>query len=105
MDDYVRNDYVIVFFSEPLKDLPKLGWMIDAYKKLSRDYKKNVQKMFIVHPSWWFKIVLGFMQKVVSSKFAAKMELVEKLSLLPDLVPCEEIDIPQEIIEYYLSSC
>lgn len=41
------------------------------------------------------------MQKVVSSKFAAKMQILEKLSELPDLVPCEHIDIPDEIIEYH----
>ena len=42
------------------------------------------------------------MQKVVSSKFAAKIQILEKLSELPDLVPCKDIDIPDEILEYHV---
>lgn len=97
LDDYVRNDYVIVFFAEPLHHSPSLGWMIKAYRRLSRNYKKNVQKLYIVHSSWWFKIVLGFMTKIVSSKFAAKIVILDRLAELPDHVPCEEMDIPDEI--------
>lgn len=42
LDDFVRNDYVIVFFAEPLLHSPTLGWMIDAYKKLSREYQIHI---------------------------------------------------------------
>lgn len=63
-------------------------------------YKKNVKKLFIVHASLWFKLVLGFMQKIVSSKFAKKIEVIDRLAQLPDHVPIEHVDIPTSVIEY-----
>ena len=99
LDEFVRNDYVIVFFAAPMEHSPSLGWMIDAYKRLSRNYKKNVKKLFIVHASLWFKLVLGFMQKIVSSKFAKKIEVVDRLHQLPDHVPMDNVDVPQDVVE------
>lgn len=58
-----------------------------------------MKKFYIVHSSLWFKLVLGFMQKIVSSKFAAKIETVDRLSQLPDKVPIENIDIPDEVLK------
>lgn len=38
LEDYVRNDYVIVFFAGPMVHSPSFMWMIEAYKQLSREY-------------------------------------------------------------------
>jgi Rho GTPase-activating protein 1 len=97
MAEFVTRDYVIVFFGGGMKHKPALGWMIDAYKRLSRDYKKNVKKLYVVHPTWWFKLAVFFMQNLTSSKFAKKIINVEKLKDLPSFVPMQSIVIPEEV--------
>lgn len=74
---------------------PKISWMIEAYKKLSREYKKNVKKLYVVHPSWWFKVVLWVMQNIVSSKFAKKIVNVEKLADLAVHLPMGSVVVPE----------
>ena len=93
----MTRDYVIVFFGGGMKHKPSLKWMIDAYKRLSRDYKKNVKKLFVVHPTWWFKLAIFFMKHLTSSKFAKKIVNVEKLKDLPAFVPMQSIIIPEEV--------
>lgn len=58
-------DYVVVFFSAPMEHKPEYKWMLKAYKELSRKYKKNIKKLFILHPSLWFKILLWIMSKLL----------------------------------------
>lgn len=67
---------------------------------MSRNYKKNVKKFYVVHPSWWFKAVLFVMQKIVSSKFAQKIVNIERLADLPIQVPMESVEVPEEVQEY-----
>ena len=64
---------------------------------MSRNYKKNLKKFYVVHPSWWFKAVLFVMQKIVSSKFAQKIVNLEKLSELAIHVPMDSLEIPEAV--------
>jgi Rho GTPase-activating protein 1 len=58
-------DYVAILFAQPMEHRPTYGWMIKAYKALTRKYKKNIKKLYIVHPSAWFKILLWLMSHVL----------------------------------------
>lgn len=100
LDEFVEREYVILFFGAGIKHLPALNWMIQAYKRLSRNYKKNIKKLIVVHPTWWFKFVLFIMQKIVSSKFAKKIVNLDRLADLPPLLPMESIVIPAAVLEY-----
>nr|XP_034334130.1 rho GTPase-activating protein 8 isoform X32 [Crassostrea gigas] len=59
LDQYVENDYVIVYFHFGLtsKNKPKLSWLIQIYKELDRKYKKNLKAWYIVHPTNFIKIL------------------------------------------------
>lgn len=55
--------------------------------------------MIIVHPSWWFKFIIGFMQYIVSSKFAKKIINVDNLEDLETYVNTDDMMIPGDIRE------
>lgn len=50
-----------------------------------------------MHPSWWFRFIIGFMQNVVSSKFAKKIINVASLEELEEHVRTEEMMIPADV--------
>lgn len=63
-------------------------------------YKKNIKQLIIVHPSWWFKLLVGFMKHVVSSKFAKKITNIDSIEELESVITTEEMMIPGDIRRY-----
>lgn len=53
-----------------------------------------------MHPSWWFKLIIGFMQTIVSSKFAIKVKNVNSIEELEDLVVTKDMMIPADVRIY-----
>jgi Rho GTPase-activating protein 1 len=95
LDEFVARDYVLLFFGGGMQHKPSLGWMISAYKSLTRSYKKNIKHLYVVHPTWWFSFVIWLMATIVSDKFAKKIVMIKKLSLLPVHVPMQSLVIPE----------
>ena len=63
-------------------------------------YKKNIKQLIIVHPSWWFKLLVGFMQNIVSSKFAKKIVNVESIEELEGIISTDGMMIPANVREH-----
>lgn len=93
----MANEYVVVFFCGAMKYRPSFSWMYHAYQRLERNYKKNVKRLIIIHPSVWFKVLLTIMQKIVSSKFANKIVCVETLEQAEQMLPLDRIEVPAVI--------
>lgn len=66
-EESAKHGYIIVFFAGGMSQnqMPPLGWMIKAYKTLSRDYRKSIKYLFVVHGSWWFRLIMFFMRTVI----------------------------------------
>ena len=75
MDPIVQNDFVLVYvhtdFSEAKR--PEFTWLKKVYNLFNRKYKKNMKKIFIVHPTMWTKIIAWLATPFVSSKVWKKL--------------------------------
>ncbi|KAI9140696.1 divergent CRAL/TRIO domain-containing protein [Paraphysoderma sedebokerense] len=100
LDDFVENDYVVVLFSSGSQYRPGVLWLLKAYRRLTRKYKKNLKNLYIVHPAKWVKLIFDTMNKILSPKFFKKLAYVETLTDLSKLVPVHQINIPQAVIDY-----
>jgi len=72
LDSVVSNGYVLVLFCSDVVHKPSWTWIIQTYKELERDYKKNLKALYIVHPSFWTKVFIAAFTKILSPKFAQK---------------------------------
>jgi hypothetical protein len=54
-DSVVTRPYVLVYFNPPeSRQRPELSWLRGTLKSvLTRKYKKNMQYIYVVHPSLW----------------------------------------------------
>ncbi|KAH7099000.1 Rho GTPase activation protein [Auriculariales sp. MPI-PUGE-AT-0066] len=77
LDLYVESDYTVVFFAAGNKHTPGWNWIWRAYRSLSRKYRKNLKKLFIVHTNWFSK----------SAHFFRKIQYMNTLSALAQYVP------------------
>lgn len=55
-DLLVQQDYAAVLFASPSSNAFSTAALVKAYFGLSRNAKKNVKRLYIVHPSFWSKM-------------------------------------------------
>ena len=58
MELVVNRDYVLVYFhSQSLSEnQPDSSFFKQIYTMVDPKYKRNLRALYIVHPTWWFKL-------------------------------------------------
>jgi len=102
LDPIVVNDYNVIFFHTHVqsKNKPPLPWLKTVYGIFNRKYKKNLRRLFIVHPNFWIKMVLWFVNPFVKKKFWKKMKYVPRLYDLYEFFEPKQLIIPEKILKY-----
>ncbi|RKP09251.1 Rho GTPase activation protein, partial [Thamnocephalis sphaerospora] len=102
LDQFVENDYTVVLFSGGARFRPGWSWLFRAYNQLGRKYKKNLKRLYVVHPSIWVRLLMDMMKAVISPKFARKLTYVSTLSGLATEIPLRQIELPPAVYQYNL---
>lgn len=105
MDIFVENDYTVIYFAGGGHHRPGWNWIWRAYRRLDRRFRKNLKKLYIVHPTFFTRSLLQFVNTgayFVSPKFSKKVSQLYTLSALAEYVPLTQIDIPPEVLQWNL---
>uniref|UniRef100_A0A673XUI7 Rho GTPase activating protein 1 n=1 Tax=Salmo trutta TaxID=8032 RepID=A0A673XUI7_SALTR len=102
LDQYVESDYTLIYFHNGLtsENKPSLSWLRDAYREFDRKYKKNIKALYIVHPTMFIKTLLILFKPLISFKFGRKINYINYLSELEEVVKCEQLVIPTRVRDY-----
>lgn len=103
LDLFVENDYTVVYFAAGGHHRPGWSWIWRAYRRLDRRFRKNLKKLYIVHPTLFTKSLMRVVTTgsyIVSPKFSKKVSQLDTLSKLAECVPLTQIDIPPEVLQY-----
>ncbi|XP_078310671.1 rho GTPase-activating protein 8-like isoform X3 [Crassostrea virginica] len=102
LDQYVENDYVIVYFHFGLtsKNKPKLTWLIQIYRELDRKYKKNLKALYIVHPTNFIRILWNLFKPFISVKFGRKIMYVNYLHELKEHLHFDQLVVPPLVLQH-----
>ncbi|KAL8595557.1 hypothetical protein ACOMHN_000765 [Nucella lapillus] len=102
LDELVADDYMIVYFhgATPRRQMPSFSWLKRCYQGIDRRLRKNLQALFLVHPTLWLKTVVLMTRPFISAKFSSKLQFVRTLSDLKQLIPMEYVYIP-DIVQRY----
>ncbi|XP_068032668.1 protein prune homolog 2 isoform X2 [Anomalospiza imberbis] len=97
----VAEDYMIVYLNgaTPRRRMPGLGWMKKCYQMIDRRLRKNLKSFIIVHPSWFIRTILAVTRPFISSKFNSKIQYVNTLAELREMIPMEYVHIPNSIVK------
>ncbi|KZP23326.1 CDC42 rho GTPase-activating protein [Athelia psychrophila] len=96
---YVESDYTVVFFAAGGRHTPGWNWVWKAYRSLSRKYRKNLKRLYIVHSTFFSKMLFSLAGAIISPKFFRKLEYINTLSELAHQVPLTQIDIPPAVYQ------
>ncbi|XP_056429681.1 caytaxin isoform X1 [Hyla sarda] len=98
----VAEDYMIVYLNgaTPRRRMPGLGWLKKCYQMIDRRLRKNLKSLIIVHPSWFIRTVLAISRPFISMKFISKIQYVHSLEELEQIIPMENVHIPECVLQY-----
>ncbi|KAG6864402.1 hypothetical protein C0991_009853 [Blastosporella zonata] len=99
LDLYVESDYTVVFFAAGGRHAPGWNWVWKAYRSLSRKYRKNLKQLYIVHSSFFSKMLFSLAGAIISPKFFRKLVYINTLSQLATMIPITQIDIPPAVYQ------
>ncbi|XP_065909987.1 rho GTPase-activating protein 1-like [Dysidea avara] len=102
VDHYVESDYTILYLHHGLtaSNKPSFNWLRQMYKAMDRKYKKNLKKLYIVHPTRLIKMLYLLFKPFISYKFGKKLTYVNRLDDLQEALYLDQVDIPQEVKDY-----
>ncbi|XP_047135976.1 uncharacterized protein LOC105847522 isoform X2 [Hydra vulgaris] len=95
----VIDTYEIVFFNSNVsaEQRPNRDWIKNVYSFIQYRFRKQLKKVYFVHPSLWLKAMIKFCSLFVSSKFMKKIRIIRNLQTLRKYIPTEYIFISPEI--------
>ncbi|KAI9498351.1 Rho GTPase activation protein [Zychaea mexicana] len=100
LDEFVENDYVLVFFSSPAQYRPPWMWLLKAYRALDRKYKKNLKALYVLHLNRTYRIIFDLANKITSPKFARKLHYLSTLQEMFGTVTLSSKFIPKQVIDF-----
>ncbi|XP_015239421.1 PREDICTED: rho GTPase-activating protein 8 [Cyprinodon variegatus] len=102
LDQYVEMDYILVYFHYGLRssNKPSLKWLREAYSEFDRKYKKNLKKLYVVHPTNFIRIVWNIFKPLISHKFGQKLTYVNYLAELQEHLNYEQLFIPADVLRH-----
>ncbi|KAI0372317.1 Rho GTPase activation protein [Pilatotrama ljubarskyi] len=99
LDLYVESDYTVVFLAAGNRHTPGWNWVWKAYRSLSRKYRKNLKRLYVVHSNFFTKMLFSLAGAIISPKFFRKITYINTLSELAYHVPLTQIDIPPAVYQ------
>eukprot|EP00761_Pharyngomonas_kirbyi_P003604 gb/GECH01003608.1/.p1 GENE.gb/GECH01003608.1/~~gb/GECH01003608.1/.p1 ORF type:complete len:753 (+),score=183.31 gb/GECH01003608.1/:1-2259(+) len=102
MDQLVDNPYVVVYCVNNNSNVqrPQFSWLRDVYRRLTRKYKKNMKDLFVLHPTFWMKLMFRFFRPFLSTKFYRKLHYLDRVSQLYSFVDKSELSLPPDVLEH-----
>ncbi len=91
----VPGPYIMIYAHTPLTILSQQPIIYKYYKMLPREYKKNLLRLYIVHPNFLMRSFFEIgVRWFVSDKFYKKLHFVKTISELQDLVGINAVACP-----------
>ncbi|XP_055384217.1 rho GTPase-activating protein 68F [Condylostylus longicornis] len=101
MDPYVDNDYILVYFHQGMKEdsKPSVQLLWNSYKELDKKFRKNLKNLYVVHPTWFIRIVWNFFRPFISEKFRKKLIYISSLDELRQELGLTNVKLPENICD------
>ncbi|XP_022127017.2 protein GDAP2 homolog isoform X2 [Pieris rapae] len=102
MDPIVRGDYVIAYFHTLASSAnhPPFSWLKEVYTVLPYKYKKNLKAFYIVHPTFWTKMMTWWFTTFMAPAIKAKVHNLPGVEYLYSVMQPHQLEVPAFVTEY-----
>ncbi|XP_053603861.1 protein GDAP2 homolog isoform X2 [Plodia interpunctella] len=102
LDPIVRGDYVIAYFHTLASSAnhPPFSWLKEVYTVLPYKYKKNLKAFYIVHPTFWTKMMTWWFTTFMAPAIKAKVHSLPGVEFLYSVMARDQLELPAFVTEH-----
>uniref|UniRef100_T1JKQ9 Macro domain-containing protein n=1 Tax=Strigamia maritima TaxID=126957 RepID=T1JKQ9_STRMM len=102
LDSVVKQDYIIVYFHTltTSENHSSMAWIRDVYNSLEYKYKKNLKAFYIVHPTFWTKLMCWWFTTFMAPAIKHKVQSLGGIEYLYGIMDANQLEIPCFITEH-----
>lgn len=102
LDSVVNRDFIVVYFHtmSTTDNQPELSWLKQVYHMVDDRYRRNLRAMYIVHPTFWSKMVSWYFTTFTASDIKSRVHSVGAVHYLYQTIHPDQLDIPPFVIEH-----
>jgi len=103
MDRMVNYPYVVVYVHTDMEEraTPELSWMKEVYNLMDKKYGDHLNVLYVIHPSFWLKMVEGFLSSFMANdSFFKKVRFIEKVDDIYEAIEHEQLVLPDHVFQY-----
>lgn len=97
--ELVEEAYTIVYAHVTIDLLNQYPLIYKFYSILPRSYKKNLQKMYVIHPNYGIKMFFEFARVFLSKKFYQKLVLLDSIYEFQKIIPPTALPLPLKFMK------
>jgi hypothetical protein len=79
---------------------PAFAFLSKCYKIFNRKYKKNLKRLYIVHPTFWVRTSFALFRPFLSAKFWRKLVYINDVDELDKTIDRSQITLPRVALEH-----
>jgi hypothetical protein len=104
LDQIVNRDYVVIYFHSltQAQNHPSVNFIRYAFETLDYKYKKNLKGMYVVHPSFWVRVVTWWFLTFKANALKQKIRFLGGVEFLNQVMPLEKLQVPSRIMDHDL---
>lgn len=102
LDPLVKGDYVVMYFHTltSSQNYASFTWLREVYNILPYKYKKNLKAFYVVHPTFWTKMMVWWFTTFMAPAIKQKVISISGIEYLYSIISQKELEIPAFITEY-----
>ncbi|XP_026280834.1 protein GDAP2 homolog isoform X2 [Frankliniella occidentalis] len=102
LDPLVKSDYVIAYFHTltSTANYPSFQWLKEVYNILPYKYKKNLKACYVVHPTFWTKMMTWWFTTFMAPAIKHKVHSLPGVEYLYEIMSRDDLEIPAFITEH-----
>ncbi|XP_039290459.1 protein GDAP2 homolog isoform X2 [Nilaparvata lugens] len=102
LDPLVKSDYIITYFHTLTSNhnYPSFNWLREVYNILPYKYKKNLKAFYVIHPTFWTKMMTWWFTTFMAPAIKQKVQSLPGVEYLYSAMSPDQLEIPAFITEY-----
>jgi hypothetical protein len=81
-------------------NLPEFSTLKALYNLVDNKYRRNLKAFYIVHPTFWSKVVTWFFTTFTASSIKDKVHSISGIEFLYDHISPDQLDVPAFVLEH-----
>lgn len=101
-DKIVQKDFVVIYFHTLTRNdnHPSIRFVESVYNILDYRYKKNMKGFYIIHPSFWCRLLTWWFTTFTAKSIKNKVFYLGGVEFLKNIMPLQQLQVPSFIMDY-----